>query len=130
MSRRAQSSFKKCRYTVVLLAISMFFLSILLIKTRQMMILYGREISSLEKSIAFYDTKISALNAEIIKLVSTDDLMPKISRENLVKLNKSKIVKISVVETNLYAMHRSNRSSETRFVMNNKSKQHNTNLPQ
>ena len=95
-----------------------------------MMILYGREISSLEKSIALYDTKISELNAEIIKLVSTDALMPKISRENLVKLNKSRIVKVSVVETNLYAMHRSNRSSETRFVMNNKSKQHNTNLPQ
>ena len=130
MSRRAQSSFKKCRYTVVLLAITMFLLSIFLISTRQMMILYGREISSLEKSIALYDTKISELNAEIIKLASTDALMPKISRENLVKLNKSRIVKVSVVETNLYAMHRSNRSSDTRFVMNNKSKQHNTNLPQ
>ena len=130
MSRRSQSSFKKYRYTVVLLAISMFFLSILLIKTRQMMILYGREISSLEKSIALYDTKISELNAEIIKLVSTDALMPKISRENLVKLNKSKIVKVSVVETNLYAMNRSNRSSEVRLAINNESKQRNANLPQ
>lgn len=129
MSRRSQSSFKKCRYAVVLFAITMFSLSIFLIRSRQMMILYGREISSLEKSIALYDTKISELNAEIIKLVSTDALMPKISRENLVKLNKSKIVKVSVVETNLYAMHRSNRSSETRLAMNNESKQRNANLP-
>ena len=118
MRRVPQSSFKMCRYTVVLLAITMFLSSIFLIRTRQMMILYGREISSLEKSIALYDTKISELNAEIIKLESTDALMPKISRENLVKLSKTKIVKVSVVETNLYAMNRSNRSSETHLAMN------------
>jgi cell division protein FtsL len=88
------------------LAVSAFALSVSLVRSRQKIVLASRKIWELEKNISAYTAKNSEIDAEILRLSTTERLKSVIASDGLVLANNWNIVKVSREEINLYAMNR------------------------
>jgi hypothetical protein len=73
-----------------------------LVKYRQSMLVTGRKISQLERSLASYGTKNAELDAKILSLGSSQSLSKFIEEHSLVSMNARNTVRIPVEEANLH----------------------------
>jgi cell division protein FtsL len=99
--------FKICSLLCVCAVVTLFFLSIFLVKTRQGIILSGRKIYEMEKSVAEYASKNSEVNAKISQLSSPRSLHRLIAKNGFVVAGAHNTVKISKLESHFYALNRS-----------------------
>jgi cell division protein FtsL len=123
--KRKSNHFKNRVFLCICFGISAFALSLALVKSRQDIILVGRKIGELEKSLSNYATKNAELDAKILRLSASESLRSVIAESGLVAMDKRNTVRVSNEEVHYFAMNNGNRGTINGLASENFSKQTN-----
>ena len=94
----------------------LFCLSILLVRGRQKLLLNGRKISDLEKSLADLSIKNHQLETEIIRLNSKSSLSSLVASDRFVRISQHDVEKVTRTQMDFFAVTRSQYKSGTKFA--------------